>query len=114
MSASKDFVRPARKQIRLKDYNYSQNGACFITICVEKRRSLLWDVGAIDNRPYIDSNIVQQFKSDVTKEIGFPVWQKSFYEHVIRGEQDYLTIWQYVDDNPAKWAEDEYFHEINT
>ena len=31
-------------------------------------------------------------------------WQPRFYDHVM----DYLTKWRYVDDNPAKWAEDEY------
>ena len=34
-------------------------------------------------------------------------WQTRFYDHVIRDETDYLTKWQYIDNNPAKWAEDE-------
>lgn len=43
---------PQRKIIRLKDYNYSQAGYYFITICVENGRTLLWsDVGAIIDRP---------------------------------------------------------------
>ena len=36
------------------------------------------------------------------------LWQRNYYEHVIRNEQDYLDIWQYIDNNPVKWAEDEY------
>ncbi|WP_337593212.1 transposase [Vescimonas sp.] len=37
------------------------------------------------------------------------VWQTSFYDEVIRDESHYLRIWQYIDDNPAHWAEDEYY-----
>jgi len=33
-------------------------------------------------------------------------WQKRFYDHVIRDEADYRTKWQYIDNNPARWAED--------
>lgn len=37
------------------------------------------------------------------------VWQASFYDEVIRGQDHYLRAWQYIDDNPAHWAEDEYY-----
>jgi hypothetical protein len=30
------------------------------------------------------------------------VWQKSFYDHIIRDSRSYQEIWQYVDENPAK------------
>lgn len=62
-----------------------------------------------DGRPMVAptiSCIVQQFKGVVTKQIGYSIWQKLFHDHVIRGENDYLKIWQYIDDNPAKWEED--------
>ena len=36
-------------------------------------------------------------------------WQASFYDEVIRGQDHYLRAWQYIDDNPAHWAEDEYY-----
>jgi len=39
------------------------------------------------------------------------VWQRGFYEHVIRNDRDYLEIWNYIDQNPARWAEDEYYGE---
>jgi len=41
--------------------------------------------------------------------LNYPLWQTSFYDHIIRDEQDYLTRWKYIDDNPAKWAEDDYY-----
>lgn len=37
------------------------------------------------------------------------LWQRSFYDHIIRSEADYLRIWDYIDTNPAKWAEDCYY-----
>ena len=37
------------------------------------------------------------------------LWQRSYHEHVIRNEPDYREIWNYIDANPARWAEDRYF-----
>ncbi len=37
---------PKRKCIRLKGYDYSQNGAYFVTICIKNKEQLLWNVGA--------------------------------------------------------------------
>lgn len=37
------------------------------------------------------------------------IWQRSYYEHVIRSEDDYKNTWLYIDNNPAHWAEDEYY-----
>ena len=49
------------------------------------------------------STIIQQMKGSVTKQAGHPVWQKGFYEHIIRTDQDYLDCWQYIAGNPGKW-----------
>lgn len=37
------------------------------------------------------------------------VWQRSFYDHIIRNEREYLKIWEYIDSNTAKWVDDEYY-----
>lgn len=43
---------PKRKNIRLHNYNYSYNGAYFITICTKNKENLLWkNVGANYVRP---------------------------------------------------------------
>ena len=55
------------------------------------------------------SRVIQQLKGSITKRIGFPIWQKLFYDHVIRTERDYRDIYLYIDNNPAHWAEDEYY-----
>ena len=58
------------------------------------------------------STRIRSFKALVSKEVGRPIWQRSFYDHVIRNEADYLRIWEYIDNNPACWAEDEYYCEV--
>ncbi|MGE4559132.1 MAG: hypothetical protein AB7E77_02940 [Desulfobulbus sp.] len=37
---------------------------------------------------------------------GGPVWQRNYYEHVIRDERDLHAIRQYLADNPVKWELD--------
>ena len=39
------------------------------------------------------------------------IWQRSYYDEIIRNEQDYLTKWNYIDTNPYRWSDDEYFLE---
>ena len=57
--------------------------------------------------------IIQQFKSIVTKRInalrntpGSPIWQRNYYEHIIRDERDFNTISEYILTNPGRWASD--------
>ena len=56
------------------------------------------------------SDRIRSLKTLVSKKIGVSIWQRSFYDHVIRSEKDYLGIRQYIDNNPAGWAEDEYYY----
>ena len=49
------------------------------------------------------SNIVRSIKVLVTKEIGESIFQRSYYDNVIRNQQDYDEIWQYIENNPRKW-----------
>ena len=159
---------PRRKNIRVKDYDYSQNGAYFITICVEGHRKLLGavvgcdDLGALivrlseygiivqENIELIESyykyvfvdkyvimpnhvhmiialsnplsgvprssrptaqipSIIAAFKKFTAKEMTMNIWQTSYHDHIIRNEADCLRIWQYIDENPAKWEDDKYF-----
>lgn len=55
------------------------------------------------------SRIIKQMKEYVTKQVGYPIWQKSFYDHVIREEMEYEEIWQYIENNPLKWELDKYY-----
>ena len=46
--------------------------------------------------------VVKNIKSYVTKWAGFSLWQPRFYDEIIRNEEAYRNIWQYIDNNPAK------------
>lgn len=165
---------PIRKEHRLKNYDYSQCGAYFITICTKDRKYIFWNnydilnVGAAFGGPYgkislteygkivknelkkipsiypdvvfipkfvimpnhihaiirIEasyvrdgrtecaptlSQIIKNFKENATREIGFSVWQKSFYDRVIRNEHEYNAFWKYIETNPMNWESDELF-----
>lgn len=49
------------------------------------------------------STVVGSMKRWVSRQIGRPIWQKSFYDHGIRNQQDYDEIWQYIENNPLKY-----------
>jgi Transposase and inactivated derivatives len=163
---------PRRKNIRLNDYDYSSNGAYFLTICVKDRHELLGEINvgtncvrprlsehgvvvekeiAMLNSTYKDvkvdkyiimpnhihmiifimaengrtqgsgrtqfvptvSRIIKQFKGSVTKQIGFSMWQPRFYDHIIRDKDDYSRICQYIEENPAKWTDDQLYCALN-
>lgn len=48
------------------------------------------------------SSVIGQMKRWVSKRAGFPVWQNSFIDRVIRNEKGYLAVWEYIDNNPVK------------
>lgn len=55
------------------------------------------------------SKIIKHYKSNTSREIMHPIWQKSFYEHIIRNENEYLKIKEYIRNNLTNWKKDEYF-----
>ena len=147
---------PKRKPNRLCEYDYSQNGAYFVTFCTQNRCRILssivgddahivpkpygivaekyirnvpeiekyvimpdhihmiirldngsmWASTPTDRKPQHNriSNIVRSIKTLVTKEIGKSIFQRSYYDHVIRNQQDYNEIWEYIENNPRKWT----------
>lgn len=65
-------------------------------------------------------SIVGAYKSTVARIINglrrtpeSPVWQRNYYEHIIRNETDFNHVWDYIDDNPRSWAEDQLFHQYS-
>ena len=73
------------------------------------------NVGGTSRAPSPTNNIISHtistFKRFVNKEVGHNVFQRSFHDHIIRDERDYLKIWNYIDTNPAKWSEDCFYVE---
>ena len=63
-------------------------------------------------RPYLPE-IVRAFKSFSARRInalrhtpGIPVWQRNYYEHIVRDEAEWERIRAYIRDNPRRWAQD--------
>ena len=54
-------------------------------------------------------SIIRSFKTMVTREIGSSIFQRSYHDHIVRNHEDYLSIWQYIEENAAKWQSDRYF-----
>ena len=190
---------PRRRAMRLRDHDYSQPGAYFVTICVQHRKCLFgtitdgkmrlnkrgrivvecwnripqhfpsielgesvimpnhfhgiisWGIGGtrdpqplvgarsprppenINNRrdevsSSVDTNparrgevpspalskIVAYFKYQSTKHINqhhntprTRIWQRNYYDHVIRDDTDLQRLCQYIQDNPMKWVLDQ-------
>ena len=167
-----------RKQNRLQNFDYSTNGAYFITICTHNKECILSNIvgeglcalpkinlnpigeeieksinyindyydnikivkhiimpnhihllieinnrtgehGDSPNKEMFDftgghgdpplQSIVGQLKSYTTHKYGKQLWQRSYYDHIIRNEEDYLNVWEYINNNAKKWTEDKYY-----
>jgi putative transposase len=174
------FIRTHdRKSIRLKEYDYSQPGEYFITICKHDKQCIFGEIvdeeiqlskegeivkeewlrtsiirpdvkldsfiimpnhihgiivlnemhesygrGTSQRAPTVErfgkptSNsiptIIRLFKSVTTKRInqihhlpGLSIWQRGYYDHIIRGEKDLNNIQDYIINNPIKWSLDD-------
>ncbi len=66
-------------------------------------------MGGRGNPPLQD--IIRDIKSYTTHKYGSTLWQRSYYDHIIRNEEDYLYHIQYIEENPKKWimGKDEYY-----
>ena len=54
-------------------------------------------------------SLVRSWKVLVSKELGQRIWQRSYYDHIIRDQQDYDIRVRYIRENPAKWLYDDYY-----
>lgn len=43
------------------------------------------------------------------KELDFKIWQRNYYEHIIRNEQSYERISDYIRNNPKRWNDDKFY-----
>ena len=74
---------------------------------------ILWLRNDMREKPVSVADVLCSLKSRTTKlanelegQPGRKIWQRSFHDHIIRDENDYLKIWQYIDENPTRWEED--------
>ena len=55
------------------------------------------------------SKVIKHYKAKISREITYSIWQKSFYEHIVRNETEYIKIKEYIQNNVANWKEDKYY-----
>ncbi len=95
--------RPVRDDMeRNIDYLHKRTGQCPVPTAT-----------TTPHHPYGQlSKVINAFKGAATKQIqlNFPdlnfAWQRSFYDHIIRNEQDYWRIVKYIRSNPVAWPQD--------
>jgi len=51
------------------------------------------------------SNIIGYLKMNTSKEIGKKLWQRNYYERIIRNEKEYLMVKKYIEDNPINFLQ---------
>ena len=57
------------------------------------------------------SKFVSTFKRFCNNEFGENIWQRSYHDHIIRGEKDYRNIWEYIDTNVQRWELDCFYND---
>ena len=71
-----------------------------------------WVVGDAD--PYKCENtrchILSETRNQPAMRV-FPLAAVLYYDHIIRGEEDHRAAAEYIDANPARWREDEFYTE---
>ena len=62
--------------------------------------------GAASPTKAVVPRFVAVLKRFINKEIGENIFQRSYHDHVVRNEKDYLRIWEYMENNPKQWELD--------
>ena len=70
---------------------------------------ILPDKSGYTECPPTISAMIKFFKGSITKQLGINIWQKSFYDHIVRDKNDYDKIMKYICENPLKWEFDELY-----
>ena len=111
-----NMENPNRKPNRIAGYDYSQSGAYFVTICTQDRKKILSKISVGTPRegcPQIphDENghpgtgvptVELLWHGEVADK--YIRQMDAFYDHVIRNQQDYNEVWEYIENNPTKWV----------
>ncbi len=161
-----------RKQVRLAEYDYSNDGSYFITICSKEHRCIfshivgdgvldvplcrLTDYGKLAEKTLLEvtrhyenvtldsyvimpnhihllltfrgtsrtpspttcgrasasvPSFISTWKRFANKAAGADLFQRSYYDHIIRDEMDFVTRLRYIEENPLRWQKDELYRD---
>ena len=92
--------------VQIDQYVIMPNHIHFIVLCEENGTSR-----APSPTNAKISHLVSTFKRFCNREIGSNIFQRSFYDRVIRDEKEYIKVCNYIYENPFKWREDELYTE---
>jgi REP element-mobilizing transposase RayT len=103
-----------RSNIKCDGFIVMPNHFHGILVITESRRGVLqYAPTTLQSPSQTIGAIVRGFKSTVTKQInqlrqtpGQKLWHRNYYEHIIRNENDYYRIYEYIENNPLKWEFD--------
>jgi REP element-mobilizing transposase RayT len=104
-----------RRNVSLDEFIVMPNhfhGILVITVSVQEAvPSATSTTGDPPSRPYgLEAGslgaIIGQFKSAVSKRAGRAVWQRNYYDHIIRDDRDLDRIREYIATNPVRWSVD--------
>ena len=94
--------------IRVDNYVVMPNHIHLI-LSINKNRTSV-DSSGTSRAPSPTNQLIPHFISTLKRfchaEIGFKIFQRSYHDHIIRNEKEYIKIWEYIENNPAKWNED--------
>ena len=57
----------------------------------------------------LTATVVRTLKTLTTKAIGFSLWQRSYYDNIVRNAHEYEIIKNYIENNPSTWAKDKFY-----
>ncbi len=80
-----------------------------VILCITDGKSGASETAAPYNNEI--SKFISLLKRYCNRESGENLFQRSYHDHIIRGEKDYQTIWEYIDTNPFKWESDCFYND---
>ena len=101
----RDFIK---NNVEASDNNVGANGRSPL------RQEIQSSPPKISMKPKSLSSLIAGFKSATTKKINMirntpqnPVWQRNYYDHIIRNDESLTRIREYLQNNPLSWENDQ-------
>lgn len=98
---------PERFEIKIDNYVIMPDHIHLLLTIPE--RSIRESTLRAKSKRSIMSKVIGYLKMNTSKEMhqrgydGKPIWQRSYYDHIIRGQNDYNEKYEYIENNPTKW-----------